>query len=157
MNHDQQGKLADRLASLATELNPMRSFTFLLALGVTGVAAWAWWKKSAELESRFPLYGAIAVSYAGGFLIGRVFWRVVKTAAIIAALVLGGLAVLNRVHVDTTKAREATAAGSAWIRNEASQAKHFLLHFLPSGFAAGVGVFAGSRRSRGRGVTKQPD
>jgi hypothetical protein len=76
------------------------------------------------------------------------FWRIVKTAAIVAAIVLGGLTVLNLVHVDTSKAKEAAEAGTSWVRNEASRAKHYLLHFLPSGGAAGVGVFAGGRRRR---------
>src|SRR5262249_13606934 len=101
----------------------------------------------------FPLYGTIAASYAGGFLIGRLFWKVIKTAAIVAAIVLGGLALLNWAHVDTSKAKEVNKASSTWVRNHASRTKDYLLHFLPSGGAAGVGAFAGSRR-RGGGSAK---
>jgi hypothetical protein len=127
----------------------MKSFTFVLAFGVTALAAWRWFNQSGDPRPSFPLYGTIAASYAGGFLIGRVFWKVLKTAAIFAALVLGGLALLNRAHLDTSKVKQATEAGSTWVRNEASQAKHYLLHFLPSGGAAGVGAFAGGRRRTG--------
>jgi hypothetical protein len=150
MENSQPSKISGALTNLAAGLNPMKSPTFLLALGVTALAAWKWFNRSGDPRPAFPLYGAIAASYAGGFLIGRLLWRFVKVAAIVAALALGGLAVLNRAHLDTSRAREATEAGSAWVRNEASRAKHYLLHFLPSGGGAGLGVFAGGRR-RGSG------
>jgi hypothetical protein len=149
MNKDERGKVLGWLAGLVAGLNPMRSATFLLALSITTVAAWKWMNRAGDPPLPFPFYGVIAASYAGGFLIGRVFWRLVKTAAIVAAIVLGGLAVLNRMHVDTTKAKEDAEAGSMWARNEASRAKHYLMHWLPSGGAAGVGAFAGSRRRGG--------
>jgi hypothetical protein len=153
MSDNQRGKVITGLSNLAAGLNPMKSLTFVLALGLTALAAWSWSAHSGDPRPPFPHYGTIAASYACGFLIGHLFWRVVKTAAIVAALVLGGLALLNRAHVDTSKAREATEAGSTWVRNEAGQAKHYLPHFLPSGAAAGLGVFAGSRR-RGGGADK---
>jgi hypothetical protein len=149
LDKSQQSERLGWLASLAAGLNPMKSFTFVLALGVTALAAWKWFNQSGDPRPPFPLYGAIAASYAGGFLIGRLFWKVLKTAAIVAAILLGGLTVLNRAHVDTSKAKEEAEAGSAWVRNEASRAKHYLLHFLPSGAGAGVGVFAGGRRRSG--------
>ena len=149
MDKSRQSKLSGGLTGLAAELNPIKSFTFVLALGVTALAAWIWVNRSGDPRPPFPFYGTIAASYAAGFLIGRLFWKVVKTAAIVSAILLGGLVLLNRVHVDTSKAREATEVGSAWVRNQASRAKHFLLHFLPSGGAAGVGVFAGGRRRGG--------
>jgi hypothetical protein len=148
MNNHQQGRVGRGLVGLAAELNPLKSMTFLLALGLIAVAAYKWLRESGEQQPSFPFYGTIAGSYAGGFLIGRLFWRIVKTAAIVAAIVLGGLTVLNRVHVDTSKAKDAAEAGSSWVRNEASRAKHYLVHFLPSGVGAGLGVFAGGRRSR---------
>lgn len=151
MDINQQGKLVGGLAGLAAGLNPLKSFTFLLALSVTALATWSWFQQPAEPHPPFPLYGTIAASYAGGFLIGRLFRKVVKTAAIVAAIVLGGLALLNRAHMDTTQAREAAQAGSSWVQHQASRAKDYLLHFLPSGGAAGIGVFAGSRRHAGEG------
>jgi len=41
---------------------------------------------------------SVAASYAGGFLIGRVFRRLIKTAAIVAAVLLGGLAPTEIIH-----------------------------------------------------------
>ena len=149
MNRDERGRIGSGLAGLVAGLNPMRSATFLLALSITAVAAWKWMNRASDPPTPFPFYGIIAASYAGGFLIGRVFWRIVKTAAIVAAIMLGGLAVFNRLHVNTTKAKEVTEEGSAWVRDEASRAKHYLVHLLPSGGAAAVGVFAGSRRRGG--------
>jgi hypothetical protein len=149
MDNSQPKKSSGAFTNMAAGLNPMKSMSFLLALGVTALAAWKWFNRSGDPRPPFPLYGAIAASYAAGFLIGRLLWRVVKIAAILAALAIGGLTVLNRAHVDTSKAREATEAGSAWVRKEASRAKHYLLHFLPSGGGAGLGVFAGGRRRGG--------
>jgi hypothetical protein len=148
MNTDQQGKVTRELASLAAGLNPLKSPTFLLALLLIAVAGSNWLKHSGDPRPSFPLYGTIAVSYAGGFLLGRLLWRVLKTAAFVAAFALGGLTLLNRAHVDTSKARETAAQGSTWVRNEAGRAKHYLVQFLPSGGAASVGVFAGGRRGR---------
>jgi hypothetical protein len=155
MKNGKQGEVSDALAGVAAEVNPLKSFTFLLALGVTVLAGWSWWNRSGEPRPPFPWYGTIAVSYAAGFMIGRLFWRVVKTAALVAAVVLGGLALLSRMHVDTSKARAEAKADAAWVRSEAKQAKHYLVHLLPSGAAAAVGVFAGGRR-RGDG-SKQPN
>ena len=113
------------------------------------MAAWKWFNRAGDPQPPFPHYGVIAASYAGGFLIGRLFWRVLKIAAIVAALVLGGLALFNWVHVDTSKVKEATESGARWVRNETSQTKHYLLHILPSGGAAGLGAFVGGRRRGG--------
>ena len=148
---DQRSKILGGLAGLAAGLSPMKSFTFLLALGVAALGAWVWFKQSGDPRPPFPRYGIIAVSYAGGFIIGRLFWKVVKTAAILAAIVLGGFALLNRAHVDTSKARQEVEAGSSWLQEQASRAEDYLLHLLPSGGAAGVGVFAGARRKRNAG------
>jgi hypothetical protein len=149
MDNSQPSKVSRPLINLAAGLNPMKSISFLLALGLAALAAWTWFKRSGDPRPPFPIYGAIAASYAGGFLIGRLLWRFVKITAIVAALALGGLAVLNRAHVDSSRAREATESGSAWVRNEVSRAKHYLLHFLPSGCGAGLGAFAGGRRRGG--------
>jgi hypothetical protein len=151
MDTDQRGKILGGLTGLAAGLSPMKSVTFLLALGVAAVAAWVWFKQSGDPRPPFPRYGIIAVSYAGGFIIGRLFWKIVKTAAILAALVLGGLALLHYARVDDSKARQAVANGSTWVQDEVGRAKHYLLHLLPSGGAAGVGVFAGARRRRSSG------
>jgi hypothetical protein len=124
----------------------MKSLTFLLALGLAALAGWFWFQQP-EPRPAFPWYGVIAASYAGGFLIGRVFQTVAKTAAILAALVLGGLALLHYV-VDTTKAKQSVQAGSTWVQDQTGRAKKHLLQLLPSGGAAWVGVFAGARRRR---------
>ena len=129
-------------------MNPMKSVTFVLALGVTVLAAWKLLKHSGDPWPAFPWYGMIAVSYAGGFLIGRVLGRALKTVAVVTAIVLGGLTLLRWTHVDTSKTAEQANAGVAWVRKEAKQLKHSLVHLLPCAGAATVGVFAG-RRLRG--------
>lgn len=99
--------------------------------------------------------GPLPLVTPGGFLIGRVFRKVVKTAVILAVILLGGLALLNRLHIDTSKGTRAVEAGSTWVQDQAARAKDHLLHLLPSGGAAGVGVFAGARRRRNGDDDKQ--
>jgi hypothetical protein len=151
MDTDQRSGVLGGLAGLAAGLSPLKSFTFLLALGVAAVGTWLWFTQPGEPRPPFPRYGIIAVSYAGGFLIGRVFWKIVKTAALLAAIVLGGLAVFHYAHVDASKAKQAVSEGSSWVQDQSSRAKDYLLHLLPSGGAAGVGAFAGARRKRNAG------
>ena len=127
----------------------MKSVTFVLALGVTALATWKWLNHSGDPRPGFPWYGMIAASYAGGFLIGRILGRALKAVAVVTAIVLGGLALLRWTHVDTSQAAEEAQAGVTWLRKEARQMKRYLVHLLPCGGAAGVGVFAGSRRRGG--------
>src|SRR5262245_19580047 len=143
MDQNQQKRMLSGLAGFAAGLSPMKSFTFLLALGIAALGALAWFRQP-EPRSNMPWYGIIAVSYAGGFLIGRVFRQVVKTAAILAALLLGGLALLHYARVDTTKAKQTVKAGSTWMQDQAGRAKDYLLRLLPSGAAAGAGVVIGA-------------
>jgi hypothetical protein len=151
MDTSQRNKSLGWLVGVAAGLNPMKSLTFLLALGVAGMGAWTWFNHSGNPRAPFPHYGAIAASYATGFIIGRVFWKIVKTVAVLAAIALGGLALLNHTGVDDSKAKDAVAKGSVWVHQEAGSAKHYLLHLLPSGGAAGVGAFVGGRRRRNDG------
>jgi uncharacterized membrane protein (Fun14 family) len=126
----------------------MNSFTFILALIVTAFGAWAWFKQAGDIPARFPWYGTVAGSYAGGFLIGRVFRRVLKVAALMAAILVVGLVLLNRAHVDTSKVSHAVESGSTWVQQRAIRTTDYLLHLLPSGAAAAVGAFAGRGQKR---------
>jgi len=148
MQNVERRNIASGLAGVAAGLNPLTSITFLVAMVVTAAAGWIWFKNSGEVRQPFPLYGIVAGCYAGGFLIGRVLRSFLKIAAIVAALVLGGLGVLHWANVDTSKAREAVKDSSAWLEEKSDRAKDYLMHFLPSGAAAGAGVFAGGRRRR---------
>jgi len=150
MEPNNRNKLLGGLLGVAVKLNPLTSVSFLLALAVVALGTWVWFRHSGESGHGFPVYGAVGASYAGGFLIGRVFRRVLKIAAIVAAIVLGGLGLLNRAHLDTSKAEQAVRAGSTWVEDKAGRAKDYLMHLLPSGTAGGVGVFAGGRRRRNK-------
>lgn len=138
--------MASGLAGVAAGLNPLTSVTFLLALVVTAAAGWIWFNNSGEVRQPFPLYGIVAASYAGGSLIGRVLRSFLKIAALVAALALGCLGILHWANVDTSKAREAVKDSSAWLEERSDRTKDYLMHFLPSGAAAGAGIFAGGRR-----------
>jgi uncharacterized membrane protein (Fun14 family) len=148
MDTGRRNSIRGWVVDVVAGLNPMKSFTFILALGVAGIAAWAWFEHSGDPRPPFPHYGAIAASYAAGFIIGGVLWKIVKIAAVLAAIALGGLALLNHTGVDASKAKDAVTQSSKWVHQEAGSAKHYLLHLLPSGGAAGVGAFVGRRRRR---------
>ena len=136
------------LLGFAAGLNPFTSITFLLALLVTAFAAWVWFQHSGEASQSFPIYGTVGASYAGGYLIGRIFRRLLKIAVIAAAVVLGGFALINRMHLDTSKAEQAVKAGSAWLEDQSMRARNYLMDLLPSGAAGGFGAFAGARKGR---------
>jgi hypothetical protein len=148
METGQPGRISGALAELVAGLNPAKSKTFLLALGLSGLAAWVWVRGSGESPQRFPFYGVIGTSYAGGFLIGLIFRRVLGITAMLGAFFLAGFVLLHLLPVDTSKARKAFADSTSWAQQEASRGRQSLLHLLPSGSAAGVGAFLGARRRR---------
>jgi hypothetical protein len=151
MDTDPRNRITAWLRDAATGLNPAKSKTFLLALGLSALAAWVWFRGSGEPSQRFPLYGVIGTSYAGGFLIGLVFRRVLRITAILGAFFLAGFALLHFMPMDTSKARRMVADSATWAQEETSRARRYLFQLLPSGTAAGVGAFAGARRRRNRG------
>jgi hypothetical protein len=155
MSTDQRSRLAEGLSGFAANLNPLNSRTFVLALFVVGVGTWRWFRQSGEPQSNFPFYATIAASYAGGFLVGRLFRVLIKTTALVVAVVLGGLVLLNRVQVDTTKAKQAVQTGSSWAEDQVVRAKKYLLHWLPAGGVAGFGVVVGSRRKLRETIPKE--
>jgi hypothetical protein len=151
METGQRGKTLGALVGLVAGLNPAKSPTFLLAFGLSALAAWVWFRGSGEARRPFPVYGVIATSYAGGFLIGMIFRNMLKITAIVATMVLSGFALANCFGVDASKAKQAVAEGSTWAQEKAGRVKGYLMHLLPSGTAAGVGAFAGARRRRSGG------
>jgi hypothetical protein len=150
MDTNPRNRITTWLREAAAGLNPAKSTTFLLAVGLGGLATWVWFRGSGDSPSRFPFYGVIGTSYAGGFLIGLLFRSVLRITAIFAAFLLAGYALLHFMPVDTSQARKAVADSTTWAQQEASRARAHLLHLLPSGSAAGLGAFAGARRRRNR-------
>ena len=148
MERSEDKTIFSGLLGLAASLNPLTSVTFVAATGVLGAAVWVWLKQSGEPSQSFPFYGTIAASYAGGFLIGRIFRRLYKTVAIVAAITLAGLALLSWTHLDTSKAQRAVKAGSGWLEEKSNRAMDYLTHLLPSGLAGGAGMLVGGRRRR---------
>lgn len=146
MDSTHRNRLAGGLAGFLAGLNPLNSKTFLFALAVTAFAAWRWQGHADDPARSFPVYGVVAASYGGGYLIGRIFRRMLKLVAVTAALVISSLVVLKVAHVDTTKARESVTAGASWLQQQTDRVQDSLMRLLPSGTAAGFGAFAGGRR-----------
>ncbi|HEV2435484.1 MAG TPA: hypothetical protein VG077_05745 [Verrucomicrobiae bacterium] len=103
----------------------------------------------------FPFYVPMGVSYAAGFCIGWVFRRLIRIILAFTALVITLLALGKFAGCDVTPAQERVKHTSNWVQQEATTAKDYLQHLLPSVGAGGVGTFLGFRR-RGKAAAARP-
>ena len=103
-----------------------------------------------------PGYVRVCVSYVGGFFIGWVFRRFLKTAVAGAVLIIALLALGRHFGCDTTRAQEEVKQSSAWVHREATETRDYLKGLLPSAAAGGTGVFFGFRRKRKTTASEPP-
>lgn len=102
-----------------------------------------------------PGYVRVCASYVGGFVIGWLFRRFLRAAAVLTALALGGLALAARAGCDTRRTEQQMHAGEAWAEREAGKAHRWLTGLLPSATATGIGAWRGFRR-RGHAALPKP-
>ena len=103
----------------------------------------------------FPFYVPMGASYVVGFCIGWVFRRLIRILLAFTALAFALLALGKFAGCYVTPARERVKHTSEWVQQEATTAKDYLQHLLPSVGAGGVGTFLGFRR-RGKAATPSP-
>jgi uncharacterized membrane protein (Fun14 family) len=103
----------------------------------------------------FPFYVPMGASYVAGFCIGWVFRRLIRILLAFTALVITLLALGKFAGCDVTPAQERVKHTSNWVQQEATTAKDYLQHLLPSVGAGGVGTFLGFRR-RGKAAASRP-
>jgi uncharacterized membrane protein (Fun14 family) len=112
--------------------------------GTAGAPASSHWNWSKP----FPIYGRMGASYVAGFCIGWFFRKLTRLILVVGALVIALLAFGKIVGCDTTHAQEQVKRGGEWAQHEATAAKDYLKHVLPSATTGGVGVVLGFRRRK---------
>ncbi len=111
-----------------------------------------------HFDRPIPGYVRMAVSYIGGFLIGWTFRRFVKITLIVVASIVVWLGIAKFAGCDTTAFRQRIEHDAETAKEKAAHERDYLKGLLPSGTAAGLGVFWGFwRRSRGMALSSPPD
>lgn len=98
---------------------------------------------------RPPVTFRLGAGYVGGFLIGFAFRRFLKVTAAVAALLLGGIALLKAtglVELDWAGVENQIRESLAWTHGWAASLKTLLTGYLPSAGAGGLGLWKGFRR-----------
>lgn len=123
---------------------PWKDKSFLTASLATvgGLGSWL-----GNLTS--PTVAQMGGSFLGGFLIGWAFRRFLKAAALIAGIILAGLAALKAtgwISLDWSSLDAQISHGLRWLQGEAEGLKNLLAGYLPSASAGGAGALFGFRK-----------
>jgi uncharacterized membrane protein (Fun14 family) len=102
----------------------------------------------------FPVYVRLTASYVAGFGIGWFIRKLTRLIFVVTALAIALLAYGKLAGCDTTRTQEQVQHGSEWAQHEATTARDYLMHLLPSATGGGIGIFRGLRR-RGKAVTPE--
>jgi len=128
------------------------TLAFLAAITASAIGAATWlinnFNSSAQ-DTSLPRYVPLAVSFAGGFLIGRIVRGFAKTAALIASIALAAIILSTHLTADQ-EINSAIKQDATWVREHLTHAKTHLLRLLPSTAGAALGAFFGSRKPRPR-------
>lgn len=119
-----------------------KSFLAAGAAMVGGLASWI-----GNFTS--PTMAQMAGSYLGGFLIGWAFRRFLRMAAMLAAILIAGIALLKAtgwLNIDWASIEAQLSQSLRWLQGEADGLRNLLAGFLPSAGAAGAGTFFGFRK-----------
>ena len=93
-----------------------------------------------------PATFRLGAGYAGGFIIGWLFRKFIKTALLVSGGLLALLAVARKLgwfEADWTSLEGYLRDSFAWIGGHAGSFKNFLTGYLPSAGAAALGFFFG--------------
>lgn len=123
---------------------PWKSKSFLAAAAATigGIASWL-------TDMTSPAVAKMGGSFLGGFLIGWAFRRFLKTAALIAGIMLAGIAALKAtgwIDLDWASIERHVSQSLRWLQGEAEGLKNLLAGYLPSAGAGGAGALFGFRK-----------
>ncbi len=134
------------------ERSPWRR-TSVRAAAVVMLAGLAIWMPDLTPAQDFadtaPALFRLGASFLGGFFIGWILRRFVKTTALIAGAVIVAITVLQQTGwkgFDWAAAGQHVKQSLTWLHGEAQGVKHLLTGYLPSAGAGAVGLFLGFRR-----------
>mgnify|MGYP002631740252 CR=1 FL=1 len=122
---------------------PWTAKSFIAAGVTTGAGALAWMGDYSPALLRF------GGSYLGGFMIGWIFRRFVKTAVVLAGgalLVIGTLKATGWVTLDWAGVEAWVNQTLASLQAGAEGLKQVAMGYLPSAGAGGTGLFVGFRK-----------
>lgn len=135
------------------ELRPVwRSWTMRVAVVLLVVGVVYWFRSGGSWQEP-PAALRAGVGCGGGFLIGFIFRRLLKAVAILAAVVLGGIALLKgtgMIHLDWATVEQHVHHSLAWTTGKLESFQTFLTGYLPTGGATGWGLFRGVRSRPGQ-------
>lgn len=147
-------------AGLALVTSPLRSWLFKLALvAVLGSAGWLGYRAATGgtadpgmPDSIAPWLLRVSISFLAAFVFAYTLKRAIKLALLVGVVVVGcvyaahklGLG-LSAADVENVQQQMADAASAAQHAADGWWAQ--VKHYLPSGSAAGVGIWRGSRLS----------
>ena len=112
--------------------------------GFTAVAGLIAWMN--DYSPALLLFGA---SYIGGFLLGWLFRRFIKTAVMITGviiLLIGGLKSTGWIDLDWAAIESSITQSLASLKEGAEGLKDILTGYLPSAGSSGAGLFFGFRK-----------
>ncbi|WP_455245619.1 FUN14 domain-containing protein [Petrachloros mirabilis] len=119
-----------------------KSFIAASAATIGGLASWI-------VNFSSPTVAQLGGSYLGGFILGWAFRRLLRAAAMMAALTIACIAVLKStgwLNLDWPSIETQVSQGIRWLHGEAEGLKNLLTGFFPSAGAAGAGTFFGFRK-----------
>lgn len=124
--------------------NPPWHAKSVVAAGLTSVAGVIAWMK--DYSPALLLFGG---SYLGGFFLGWIFRRFVKTAVIIAGgfiLLMGGLKSTGWIALDWAGIEAAASQSLTSFQSGVEGVKQVLMGYLPSAGSGSAGIFFGFRK-----------
>lgn len=102
------------------------------------------------LKTYGPTLLALAPSFIGGWLIGRIARRALRTTLVLTGLVLAAVYLAGRLGLDAGAVEAWVRSASSWAGDNIEGAGRSLVALLPAAGAAGAGGWLGFRKSRQR-------
>jgi uncharacterized membrane protein (Fun14 family) len=136
-------KVSDPDGTLLESEPPWKSKSVVAAGLTTGAGFMVW---MGDHSPALLLFGG---SYLGGFFLGWVFRRFVKTSVIIAGgiiLLLAGLKSSGWITLDWAGIETSITQGLTSLQAGTEGIKQFLMGYLPSAGAGSTGIFFGFRK-----------
>lgn len=145
--------------SMGMFLSPLKSKLFFLTLILTlGSAGWLTYRALTDtaagtsLDSFAPWTLRAGVSFIAAFIFAWLVRKVIKIALLVGAVLIGGAVLIHKLglgltasDIDTLKSNVADAA--ATIQTTADTWWTTLKTYLPSGTAAGAGIWRGAKHN----------
>ncbi|NNE37152.1 MAG: hypothetical protein HKN08_02515 [Gammaproteobacteria bacterium] len=116
----------------------------VIVAGITSIAGFITW-----LNDHSPALLVIGASYIGGFFLGWMFRRFVKTAALITGgiiLLIGGLKSTGLIALDWAAIEYSVNHSLSLFQEGAEGFKQILMGYLPSAGSGSAGIFFGFKR-----------